>query len=472
MINRFLAVMLALGLLAACCVKPGHAEGQQPFMRNLPGSREQIQLSFAPLVKQTAPAVVNVYAKTIQRQQTTGPFDDPIFRQFFGDGLLGPPRERVANSLGSGVIVDSKGVIVTNNHVIRGATDIRVALADKREFPAKLMLADERTDIAILRIDVGEEILPRLALGNSDNLEVGDLVLAIGNPFGVGQTVTSGIVSGLSRTDVGRSDYQSFIQTDAAINPGNSGGALVNLKGELVGINSMIFSKSGGSIGLGFAIPSNLVSLVVQSAETGTKIVRPWFGGEFQNVSQDIADSLGLARPEGVLVVSLDPESPLAKAGIRRGDVLLAMDGKSLDNAQELNYLLGLSHVGDDKLIEFKRGSETKQVSVALIAAPETVQREETTITGQSPLAGVVVANLSPAVADELGLDGQERGVVVTKVQDGPAQQFLAKGDLLREVNGVAIESVDVLRRVLQKPGRGWVIGFERNGQKVYLRLG
>jgi S1-C subfamily serine protease len=297
-------------------------------------------------------------------------------------------------------------------------------------------------------------------------------VLAIGNPFGVGQTVTSGIVSGLARTDVGVSDYQSFIQTDAAINPGNSGGALVNLKGELIGINSMIFSKSGGSIGLGFAIPANLVSTVVQSAEAGKKIVRPWFGGAFQNVSQDIADSLGLARPEGVMIVDLDPESPLAKAGLKRGDVMMAMDGKSLDSAQELNYLLGLSKIGDAKLIEFRRGAETKQVSVTLIAAPETVQREETKISGQTPLTGVVVANLSPAVADELGLDSTLHGVVITEVKDGPAQQFLTKGDIIREVNGVAIDSVDVLRRVLQKPARGWLIGFERGGQKVYLRLG
>lgn len=464
---RLFTFALVFLLMAGTSRVPALAEQrQQPF------GKEQMLLSFAPLVKMTAPAVVNVYAKTIQREQQTGPFDDPFFRQFFGDRSFGPPRERVANSLGSGVIVDSKGIIVTNNHVIKGATDIRVALADKREFAAKLILADERTDLAVLRIDVGDESLPTLPLGNSDNLEVGDLVIAIGNPFGVGQTVTSGIVSGLARTDVGASDYQSFIQTDAAINPGNSGGALVNMNGELIGINSMIFSKSGGSIGLGFSIPTNLVATVVQSAEAGKKIVRPWFGGEFQNVSQDIADSLGLARPEGVLIVSLDPDSPLAQSGMKRGDVIMAMDGKSLDNAQELNYLLGVSKIGDAKLIEYRRGNETKQVSVKLVAAPETVQREETSITGQTPLSGVVVANLSPAVADELSLDSSLHGVVITDVKQGPAQQFLTKGDIIREVNGVAIDTVDSLRRVLQKPSRGWLIGFERGGQKVYLRLG
>jgi serine protease Do len=441
--------------------------------RYVPTDRQQMLLSFAPLVKRAAPAVVNVYAKTIQREQANDPFNDPFFRQFFGQNSpFGPPRERVANSLGSGVIVDFNGVIVTNNHVIKGATDIRVALADKREFPAKLVVADERTDLAVLRIDVGDETLPTLTLANSDNLEVGDLVLAIGNPFGVGQTVTSGIISALARTEVGGSAYQSFIQTDAAINPGNSGGALVNMRGELIGINSMIFSKSGGSVGLGFSIPANLVATVVQSAESGQKIVRPWFGGTFQNVSQDIADSLGLARPEGVLIIDLNADSPLAKAGLRRGDVIMAMDGKALENAQQLNYLLGISHVGDAKLIEFRRRNQTQQVAIKLMAAPETVSRQDTTISGNTPLAGLVVANLSPAVADELGLAADTQGVVVTDVKIGPAQQFLAKGDILRDVNGVAIDQVETLRSILQKGGRNWLIGFERAGRKVYLRLG
>ncbi len=440
--------------------------------RFVPTDRRQMLLSFSPLVKRTAPAVVNVYAKTIQHVQQNDPLADPFFRQFFGQNAFGPPRERVANSLGSGVIVDSNGIIVTNNHVIKNASNIRVALADKREFAANLVVADERTDLAVLKIDVGDEALPTLKLANSDNLEVGDLVLAIGNPFGVGQTVTSGIISGLSRTEVGATDYQSFIQTDAAINPGNSGGALVNMRGELIGINSMIYSKSGGSIGLGFSIPANMVAVVVQSAETGQKIVRPWLGGEFQNVSQDIADSLGFARPEGVLIVNLDPQSPLASAGLKRGDVIVAMDGKSIENAQELNYLLGTSHVGDAKLMEFRRGPQSRQVAIKLISAPETVSRQETTVTGRTPLAGLVVANLSPAVADELGLASDATGVVVTNLKDGPAKQFLAKGDVLREVNGTPIDSVETLRRVLQQPNRGWLIGFERAGQKVYLRLG
>ncbi len=443
--------------------------------RVVPRDRSEITMSFAPLVKRTAPAVVNVYAKTVERQQAQGgPFDDPIFRQLFGLGNngYGPPRERVANSLGSGVIVDPKGIIVTNNHVIKNATDIRVALADKREFSAKIILADERTDLAILRIDVNEEDLPSLTLGNSDDLEVGDLVLAIGDPFGVGQTVTSGIVSALARTRVGASDYQFFIQTDAAINPGNSGGALVNMHGELIGINTAIVSRSGGSVGIGFSIPSNMVNTVIQGAEGGNKIVRPWMGGGFQDVSQDIADSLGFARPEGALIVDLHPQSPLTVAGLQRGDVVIAIDGKLIDNAQEFSYFIATSKIGERKLIEYRRGPATRQASIRLIAAPETVGRNETSITGRTPMAGLVVANLSPAVADEVGLSADAIGVVALEVNTGPAQQFFRKGDVITDVNGQKIVDVESLRNVLSQATGRWSIGLIRGGRKAFLRLG
>jgi Do/DeqQ family serine protease len=450
------------------------AFAQQLQQRTVPQSRTEVTMSFAPLVKRTAPSVVNVYAKSIVRQQQDqGPFGDPFFKKFFGiEGGFGPPRERVANSLGSGVIVDPTGIIVTNNHVIKNGTDIRVALADKREFIAKIILADERTDLAILKIDIGDEDLPALRLGNSDNLEVGDLVLAIGNPFGVGQTVTSGIISALARTSVGISDYQFFIQTDAAINPGNSGGALVNMRGELIGINTAIFSKSGGSVGIGFSIPANMVDNVLQSAETGEKIVRPWLGASFQDVTQDLADSLDFARPEGALIVELHPQSPLALAGIRRGDVIVAIDGKVLENAKELGYYIATAHVGETRLIEYRRLLLSRQVKIRLIAAPETVQRQDTVISGQTPLAGLVVANLSPLVADEVGLAADATGVVAIDVKQGPAQQFFRKGDILVDVNGQAIDSVNTLREILRQAPRRWVIGFQRAGRKAYLRLG
>ena len=242
--------------------------GAPAFAQQVPQSREQIQLSFATVVKQTAPAVVNVYAKRVVRQPGIPGFsDDPFFRRFFGDGgAFGRSREMVQNSLGSGVLVDPSGIVVTNNHVIQGGTEIRVVLSDRREFDATVTLADEHSDLAILKVNPGQAKLPSLALGDSDDLEVGDLVLAIGNPFGVGQTVTSGIVSALARTQVGITDYQFFIQTDAAINPGNSGGALIDIAGRLIGINTAIYSRSGGSIGIGFAIPANMVRTVVASA--------------------------------------------------------------------------------------------------------------------------------------------------------------------------------------------------------------
>lgn len=468
----FLALVLGLGVFStplAADTRFGDHYG--PFL--VPQSRQEIQISFAPLVKRTAPAVVNVYAKTVERQQPQAtPFDDPIFRRLFPQLQLGEPRQRVANSLGSGVIVDPRGIIVTNNHVITGATDIRVALADKREFEAKLVLADEKTDLAILRIAVSDESLPTLALGNSDLMEVGDLVLAIGNPFGVGQTVTSGIVSALSRNDVGGSDYQSFIQTDAAINPGNSGGALVNMKGELVGINSMIYSRSGGSVGLGFAIPTNLVSTVLQSAVSGQKLVRPWLGGDFQNVTADIADSLGMTRPEGVLITKLNPLSPLAKAGLQSGDVIMAMDGKTLENAQELHYLLGLSHVGDQKFLEVRRNGDVGNVAIRLVAPPETVDRDEQVISGQSPLSGLKVANLSPAVAVELGMEQNATGVVVSEVTEGQAQRYLAKGDIIRSLNGVAIDSVQTFMKTARQSSRGVSLAIERGSQRLFFRLG
>jgi len=439
----------------------------------VPNSVTAMQLSFAPVVKATAPAVVNVYAKRVVARRDLGLLGDPFFRRFFGDdGSFGRPRERVQNSLGSGVIVGPQGLIVTNNHVVAGGTDIRVALADKREFEAKLLLTDERTDLAVLKIEVKDEDLPALPLGDSDSLEVGDLVLAIGNPFGVGQTVTTGIVSALARTQVGISDYQFFIQTDAAINPGNSGGALVNMAGELVGINTAIFSRTGGSIGIGFAIPVNMVKTVVLSAETGEAVRRPWLGVELQDVTQEIADSLGLARPEGALIVSLHPDSPLTKAGLKRGDVVLALEGKPVENARELGYRAATSAIGSRQIIEYQRGGQRTEISIALAAAPETTERDETLIEGQNPLAGMVAANLSPAVADELGLKADATGVAVAAIKGGPAQRFLRRGDVILDVNGTSIADVSTLRKVLNASDGYWRISVNRGGRILKLAVG
>ena len=443
--------------------------------RVVPGSTAELQLSFSPVVKRTTPAVVNVYAQRVAAvAQGNRFFDDPFFRRFFGDdGSFGRPRERVQNSLGSGVIVDPAGLIVTNNHVIANGTDIKVVLADRREFEARVLLADERTDLAVLKIDVPDEELPALTLGDSDALEVGDLVLAIGNPFGVGQTVTSGIVSALARTKVGVSDYQFFIQTDAAINPGNSGGALVSMKGELIGINTAIFSRSGGSIGIGFAIPTNMVKTVVATAESGSDAIkRPWLGAELQDVTSDIATSLGMARPEGTMVVSLHPQSPLAASGLRRGDVILAIEGKPVENAQELGYRVATTPIGSNTIVEYQRKGERRETQVTMVAAPETVERQDTQIEGRNPLAGAVAANLSPAVADELGLPANTEGVAIVKLEGGPARRFFKRGDIVLEINGVMIDSVDALRKVLESDARLWRIAIDRGGRIMKLAVG
>jgi len=456
---------IAVALLAA--VAPARAE------KAVPDNEAQIELSFAPVVRETSPAVVNVYAERKTTQNQMGIFADPFFRRFFGgDGSFGAPRSRIQNSLGSGVLVDSRGIVVTNNHVIEGGTDIRVVLADRREFEAKLMLADKRTDLAVLKIDAGDEDLPALNFGDSDDLDVGDLVLAIGNPFGVGQTVTSGIVSALARTQLGITDYQFFIQTDAAINPGNSGGALVDMKGRLIGINTAIFSRSGGSIGIGFAIPANMVRTVVQSAEQGGKVQRPWLGAELQDVTAEIAESLGFARPEGALIVAMHKDSPLLKAGLKRGDVILAYDGKPVENAKELDYRIATSQIGASAIVEFQRAGDRKETRLALIAPPEIGERDETLITGNNPFSGMVVANLSPAVAEELGISSNTDGVVAAEIRSGPARRFFRKGDIILEVNGVAVKDVDILTDALKDSEGYWEFAVNRAGRVLRMQLG
>ena len=460
-------VIFLLSALLMLLAYPAEAQQQ------LPRSFSELQLSFAPLVKETGPAVVNIYARTRVKRRSFSPFaDDPFFRRFFGDDTFGMPRERVQNSLGSGVIVDPSGIIVTNYHVVRDATDIRVVLPDRREYDAGLLVADERTDLAVLKIDAGKAKLPALTFGDSDDLAVGDLVLAIGNPFGVGQTVTSGIVSALARTEVGISDYQFFIQTDAAINPGNSGGALVNMQGELVGINTAIFSRTGGSIGIGFAIPANMVRVVVQSALSGGKVVRPWLGAELQDVTSEIADSLGLPRPQGALVTKLAKESPLAAAGLKRGDLLLALDGREIGTAKEFIYRVATSTAGTEVVVSFLRDGKQKDAPVMLISAPETTPRSETKLDGDNPLSGLTVVNLSPAVSEELGIDRVKTGVVVTDVGDGVARRLgFRKGDVIVDINGRDIDSVDTLSEVLAHGGDSWSLAVNRNGRLLRLRV-
>lgn len=441
--------------------------------KTVPGSMQDIHLSFAPLVKKTAPAVVNIYTRKIVRARARMPlFDDPFFRQFFGNqfGLNrnGGQVQRQQNALGSGVIVAKDGVIVTNNHVIEGADEIRVVLHDRREFDAVLVATDEKTDLAILQIQADGKPFPYVGFADSDELEVGDLVLAIGNPFGVGQTVTSGIVSALSRSGVGLSDLGSFIQTDAAINPGNSGGALIGLDGKLVGVNTAIFSKSGGSHGIGFAVPSNMVRAVVRGVSEVGKLVRPWLGAAGQTVNQDIANSLGLDRPVGVLINAVHEHGAGKTAGLRVGDIILAVNGHEALDGNALAHRIATLPVGEEAVLRIRRGTKTKALKLTLRPAPEIPRRDIVDLAGEQPLQGAKIANVSPAFADELGIDVFQKGVIILAIERGtPARRLgFRQGDFVRAVNGKSVPTVKKLREVLDIPVERWRITVERDGSQ------
>jgi len=438
--------------------------------RRVPTSTAELTLSYAPIVKRVAPAVVNVYAARVVENKNPL-LDDPIFRRFFGQGI---PREQVSRSLGSGVIVDPSGLIMTNNHVIEGATEVKVSLADKREFEAEIVLKDSRTDLAVLRIKEPRESFAALAFANSDEVQVGDIVLAVGNPFGVGQTVTHGIVSAVARTQVGITDYQFFIQTDAAINPGNSGGALVNMSGRLVGINTAIFSRSGGSQGIGFAIPSNMVSVVAGSAKSGGSAVqRPWLGARLQAVTPEIAESLGLKRPQGVLVAGLSPNGPAARAGLRSGDLIVSVDGQDVDDPNAFDYRFGTKPIGGAARLGVMRAGKETSLNVTLQTAPET-PREEIVIQVRSPFAGMKVGNLSPALAEQMRLDPSAEGVVVMDIMRGSTANQLGfqRGDVVVSVNDRPIEKTRDLDQAARQATRVWRIVVMRGGQKIAVQFG
>jgi Do/DeqQ family serine protease len=454
----------AFFIVAALCVLSVAVPAAGAQQRQVPASAGQLELSFAPVVKRVAPAVVNVYAARVVANNN--PFlADPFFRQFFG----AVPREQVQRSLGSGVIVDPAGLVVTNFHVIEGASQVKVALADKREFEADIVLKDQRSDLAVLRIKDAKEQFPTLEFADSDELQVGDLVLAIGDPFGVGQTVTHGIVSAVARTQVGISDYQFFIQTDAAINPGNSGGALVDMAGRLIGINSAIYSRSGGSQGIGFAIPANMVRVVVASAEGGSGAVkRPWLGAKLQIVTADIADSMGLQRPSGALVANVTADGPAAKAGLKPGDLIVSIDGAEVEDPNAFGYRFATKQIGGTAQLRILRQGHSMTLPIALQSLPDT-PRQEVKIKARSPFTGATVASLSPALADELRLDAQTEGVVITEVADGSAAQSLGfqKGDLVVSVNNEKINKPADLERVTSAGGRTWRITILRGGQQI-----
>jgi serine protease Do len=428
----------------------------------LPTDRSELAYSYAPLVKRVSPAVVNIYTTTTARVQRRLLFPFP-----------GVPQagERVQNSLGSGVLVRPDGLIVTNAHVVKGADEIRVVLADRREFDAKLVSQDERYDLALLRIDGSGETFPFLQMRDSDSIEVGDIVLAIGNPFGLNQTVTSGIISALARSAGGVNDSSFFIQTDAAINPGNSGGALVSLDGRLIGINTAIYSQTGGSVGIGFATPSNIVTRIVSTGESGGRIVRPWLGINMQRVTPDLAAGLNLPRPAGLIVKEVFPGGPGAHAGLKRNDVIIALKDQPIDDEASLRFRLATLPVDSTVPVKVIRGGKEFVFAMKLAAPPEDPPRDQSALEGRQPLSGASVANLSPAVADELGLVEWRGGVIVTEVKAGSyAGRFVRPGDMILSVNGQDVKNVAELKKRIAAGVSSVSIGREGMVSTVQFR--
>jgi Do/DeqQ family serine protease len=467
------ALSFLIGFLSLC--SPAFAQETA----NVPASQEQVRLSYAPLVKKVSPAVINIYTKRIVTTRAVSPFmNDPFFSQFFGQGF-GVPQQRLESSLGSGVILDAAGLAVTNAHVVKGAEEITVILSDGREFGAEIKLVDEASDLALLQIDAKGETLPTATLQPSENLEVGDLVLAIGNPFGVGQTVTSGIVSALARSSLNINDFNFFIQTDAAINPGNSGGPLVSMDGGVIGINSAIYSKDGGSLGIGFAIPSEMVATVMAAAKAGQVdknggVIRPWVGISVQDVTSDISDSLGMARPTGALISSLHAASPAREAGLKPGDVVTAVNGHKVGSGAELRFRLSMVPLGQGAKLSYLRKGTTSETVMKAITPPDIPARGAVTIGGRTPLSGALLVNLNPAVGVELGIkESPDEGVVVLKVDRGSiAERVVRPGDFILSVNGTDIKAPADAEKALGKPSpRGWVLEVVSGGQKRTLMI-
>lgn len=463
--TAYRALIPALVVLAACS-QPNHGAAQVPGLsqpnRAPPADLATMKLSFAPVVKRASPAVVNVFSRRVVRQQV-----DPFWDFFTGGGI---PRQRVEQSLGSGSIVRADGVVITNHHVIDGAQEIMVVTGDRREWPATVLLDDPRSDLAVLKIDPKGERLPTIAIDDQQQLEVGDLVLAIGDPFGVGQTVTNGIISALARSNTGLADYGSYIQTDAAINPGNSGGPLVDMDGDLVGVNTAILSRSGTSSGVGFAIPAATVKQVLSAAlGGGHTVVRPWLGVRAQDVTGEIARSMGMSGPRGVLVADVWPGSAAARAGLRNGDVIVAIGGQPVNDDGAATYQFGAQRVGSSVPVTVLRGGKEQTLNVAAEAAPNTPEPDERTITGNNPFSGVTVVNMSPAEADTLGIDpfaGQ--GVLVTRVGQGFAQEAgFQPGDFIREVNGRKIQTTRDLAAAVGVNANAWRVTVERDGHII-----
>lgn len=451
---------IATTLLLAACGQPQPTKAQEGVFaeaqpRIAPTDAGAMKTSFAPVVRIAAPAVVNIAARGVQQGR------DPFW---------GIPTARQTGSIGSGVIVRTDGIVITNAHVVKNMREIRVTLQDRREFPARVLLADERSDIAVLQLDDVNADLPVIRVDDQEEQQIGDLVLAIGNPFGVGQTVTNGIISALNRTDTGISDAGSFIQTDAPINPGNSGGALVDMDGDLIGINTAIFSRSGGASGVGFAVPAAMVRRVLESAVGGeTRVVRPWLGVKGEAVSADMARSLGLERPQGLLVTDIYSNGPAARSGIEVGDVIIAIDDAEINDQGGLNYRIGTKQPNDTVSVSLLRDGRRQSVNARVTQLPGDAEVDKGETVTQGALAGLSGLSLNPARADRMGGDPFMTGVFVTDLQRSRMAQVmrLNRGDVIQSIDGRSITSVEALGRAQ----RGSEITILRSGRTLNGRI-
>jgi len=471
--NKLIYISLFTLLLLNGC-QDATKDNTTNVVKKVPIQREEITLSYASVVKKVAPAVVNIFAiERIKMEIPSTPFmEDPFFKQLFEHFHDGSNYSKEQNSLGSGVIISPEGLILTNYHVIQDADEIRIVLSDKREYLAKLVNADKRTDLALLKIEGGGKF-SFMTISPTEDLEVGDVVLAIGNPFGVGQSVTSGIVSALARSQEGISDFRSFIQTDAAINPGNSGGALVTTDGRLVGINTAIFSKGGGSIGIGFAIPTPLALPIIESMENGGRIVRPWLGLDTLPLTNKVIKELSLPRPYGVVVKEVYPGSPADKAGIQSGDFIAAVNGHEIQDEASLDYHVAIANVGKESEITIVRNGAEKKVPVSMTEPLGSHDRTSLTIKESSPLQGTVIKTITPALALEMGINPMKTGVVITELlKSSPASQLgIQPGDVIESINTNPIKTTADAVANLQSKVRDWILVLKRGNKVLTLEV-
>jgi serine protease Do len=450
---------------------------QSPVTPNVPRQIMETGRAFSDIVNAVSPSVVNISTTKVVRKETGPFFDDPFFDFFTPFHDFGAPKKWKERSLGSGVIVSPDGYIITNNHVVEKADEIKVTLFDKRVFKGRIVGADPKTDVAIIRIDASN--LPVLSWGNSDKLQVGEFVLAIGSPYGLSNTVTMGIISAVGRANVGIADYEDFIQTDAAINPGNSGGPLVNITGELIGINTAIFSRTGGYQGIGFAVPSNMVRLVMDQLIQKGKVTRGWIGVTIQELTPELAQQFGLKKSKGALVSDIVKDSPAARSGINRGDIIVEFNGKEVKDVSSLRNLVSQSKAGSNITLKILRSGKELTVQVNVLELPrEVAEVVPDTLPNESEakvLTGLAVMDLSREIIRQLGFSREEKGVVVVRVEPGsPADEAeIKKGDIIKEINKREIDNLTTFNKVLTsiKRNESMLLFINRGGKRFYVIL-